>query len=211
MLKLMKALLALSVAVALTLVGGTTANAAGGSERAAAGPCTQQWKDVRKAKRAEDRADQRLTNARKAQKRADGRSEKRAASSKVKKAKKAEQRTDRQLKRAKTAWSNCRDNRGNGGGGGGTGGGGSTATSPIQALCDAGLPQAICDAAAGPAGPGGASPIQALCDAGLPQAICDAAGGSIPAPDPAQLCAIVPIPGLCPGATSPLPLPMRAS
>ncbi len=56
--------------------------------------------------------------------------------------------------------------------------GGSTG-GPLQPLCDAGLPQPICDALDALPLPGGvstsASPIQALCDAGLPQAICDAA------------------------------------
>lgn len=58
------------------------------------------------------------------------------------------------------------------------GGGGGTA-GPLQPVCDAGLPQAVCDAVDSlplPGGiPGAASPIQTLCDAGLPQAICDAA------------------------------------
>ncbi len=51
---------------------------------------------------------------------------------------------------------------------------------PLQPICDAGLPQAICAALDGlplPGGAGGASPIQPLCDAGLPQAICAAATG----------------------------------
>lgn len=58
------------------------------------------------------------------------------------------------------------------------GGGGGTA-GPLQPVCDAGLPQEVCDALDGLALPGGvvgaSSPIQSLCDAGLPQAICDAA------------------------------------
>lgn len=58
-------------------------------------------------------------------------------------------------------------------------GGGGGAAGPLQPACDAGLPQAVCDALDGLPLPGGVvgatSPIQMLCDAGLPQAICDAA------------------------------------
>jgi len=222
--QLLKGLLALCVACSLTVVGASTAGATS-AERAAArqststateraGACTAQWRALRKAKRAEDRGDQRLTNARKAQRRADTRHEKRAASKRVTKAKRIESRTDRQLKKARKAWRTCRE--GQTGGGTGTGGGttggstnplqpacdaglpqaicdafaqlpapsGGSGASPIQPLCDAGLPQAICDAATAPAGPGGASPIQPLCDAGLPQAICDGASGTGSTPDP---------------------------
>ncbi|MCW2794825.1 hypothetical protein [Nocardioides sp.] len=53
---------------------------------------------------------------------------------------------------------------------------------PLQPFCDAGLPQAICDAfltiPLPPGGGTGNGPIQALCDLGLPQPICDAAEGT---------------------------------
>ncbi|MBA2955226.1 hypothetical protein GON03_12880 [Nocardioides sp. MAH-18] len=195
--QLLKGLLALCVASTLTLVGATSADAASsqrGTDRAAtqqstqrsthaterAGACTKQWRGLRKAKRAEDRGDQRLYNARKAMKRADSRHEKRAASKRVTRAKRIETRTDRQLKKARKAWRKCRDAAGSGGGTGGGGGGtgGGSSTNPLQPACDAGLPQAICDAFGQlpmPGGSGGASPIQPLCNAGLPQAICDAA------------------------------------
>ena len=75
--------------------------------------------------------------------------------------------------------------------------------SPIQALCDAGLPQALCDAATLP-GTGGASPLQPLCDMGLPQAICDASIPGAPTDplDPLDpvldpVCSLLPLP-ICP-------------
>ena len=78
--------------------------------------------------------------------------------------------------------------------------------SPIQALCDEGLPQAICDAATLPSPDGQTSPLQPLCDAGLPSQICDATiPGGAPLPDPSTLCDLLPIPlPVCPRpATSP--------
>ena len=76
--QLLKGLLALCVASTLTLAGATGAYAASsqrGTERTAtqlssqqaterAGACTKQWRGLRKAKRAEDRGDQKLYNAR---------------------------------------------------------------------------------------------------------------------------------------------------
>jgi hypothetical protein len=77
-------------------------------------------------------------------------------------------------------------------GGGGGGGGGSS--DPIQSLCDAGIPQAVCDALAGLVGGGLPSDLslQALCDAvSALQPICDAAdGGGLPT-DPAALTALL--------------------
>ncbi|MBM9461246.1 hypothetical protein JK386_15190 [Nocardioides sp. zg-536] len=66
--------------------------------------------------------------------------------------------------------------------------------SPIQALCDAGLPQQVCDELAKLV-PGGssASPIGALC-AQAPQAkpLCDLLGGQVPADfDPADLLEVL--------------------
>ncbi|MDP3894961.1 hypothetical protein, partial [Nocardioides sp.] len=57
--------------------------------------------------------------------------------------------------------------------------------SPIQALCDAGLPQEVCDALGGLIpGASAGSPILAQSDAGIPQEVCDALGGDF---DPSQL------------------------
>lgn len=65
---------------------------------------------------------------------------------------------------------------------------------PIQALCDAGLPQAVCDALARLAGGGLPSDISldALCTA-VPQfqTICDAAGGGTLPTDPTALTALL--------------------
>ncbi|GAA3825162.1 hypothetical protein [Nocardioides panacisoli] len=81
---------------------------------------------------------------------------------------------------AHTALTTC---QAGGGGGGGTG-------DPIQSLCDAGIPQAVCDALAGLVGGGLPSDLslQALCDA-VPQLqpICDAAGGGGLPTDPSAL------------------------
>jgi hypothetical protein len=66
------------------------------------------------------------------------------------------------------------------------------ADSPIQALCDAGIPQALCDALAGLI-PGGstANPVGLLC-AQFPQAavLCDAISAGLPT-DPADLLDLV--------------------
>ncbi|CAN5273271.1 hypothetical protein BH09ACT12_BH09ACT12_22370 [soil metagenome] len=54
-----------------------------------------------------------------------------------------------------------------------------TTPGPLQELCDAGLPQEVCDAfdslPVPTPGTGGDSPLQPLCDTGLPQELCDAA------------------------------------
>jgi len=70
----------------------------------------------------------------------------------------------------------------------GTGG----AESPIQDLCDAGLPQALCDTLGGLVPGGGpASPLQAVCDALTPlQPLCDAADRGLPS-SPAALFDVV--------------------
>ncbi|GAA3829234.1 hypothetical protein [Nocardioides panacisoli] len=70
--------------------------------------------------------------------------------------------------------------------GGGGGGGGGT-SSPIQTLCDTGLPEQLCDALGGLAGGDATTPLQQLCDA-LPQLqpLCAAAADGLPA-DPAAL------------------------
>ncbi|HWJ83212.1 MAG TPA: hypothetical protein VNS55_13330 [Nocardioides sp.] len=79
------------------------------------------------------------------------------------------------------------------GGGGGGGGGGATDT-PLQALCDAGLPQALCDGLAQLAGGGLPSDLslQQLCDAAPQfQPLCDAAdAGTLPT-DPSALTTLL--------------------
>lgn len=123
--------------------------------------------------------------------------QKRKATKKLHKAERAQRRQVAQQDRLKkvavadyNAWQDCEADAG-------------APASPIQALCDQGLPQAVCDAFTSLPLPGGTTtggPLQPLCDAGAPQALCDAA--TLPSPDgasplqplcdlglPAELCA----------------------
>jgi hypothetical protein len=222
----LRILLAGVVAVALSLGGTGVANggvrAAGPDASArAAGECTTQQAHVKKAKSAKHKADRAVKKAKRAKHNAHSAKQKKAATKALTQAKKKQRKAAKALRAARKVLRTCQSQTGGGGGPvppspaeqqcldaglpaeicaalgqlpvpePGTG------DSPIQALCDQGLPQAICDAATLPSPDGETSPLQPLCDAGLPQAICDATapgGGDLPLP-----------PELC---TLPIPLPI---
>ena len=231
-----RVLLAGCVAVALSMGMSGTAGAASAARAAsnssdssarAAGECATQKAKVHQAKKAVKKADRKVERAKKATKQADTAKQQKKAKKRLAHAKHQRKKAKKTLERARKNLRKCQ--RQSGGADGQTpeeqclaaglpaevcsalgqlplppspGG-----TSPIQALCDQGLPQAICDAATLPSPDGEASPIQPLCEAGLPQEICDAAapggGGS---PLPPELCTLpIPLP-LCE-----LPLPLRAA
>ncbi len=128
----------------------------GETSMAKSGTCAKQRKRTTKTKR--------VVTKRKKQVRKAKRQHRHHA---VKKHKKQLKKAKVRHKKAKKALKRCRraQNHGNDG---------PSTASPIQALCDAGLPQPICDALAGLA-PGGdpADQIQTLCDNGVPQEVCD--------------------------------------
>lgn len=212
------------VAVALTLGvsgashGGVRATGQEASARAA-GECATQQSHVKKAKKTKHKAERAVKKAKRAKQHAESAKQKKAASKALTKAKAKQRKAAKALRAARKALRACQAQSGGGGGvepspaeqqcldaglpaevctalgqlpvpEPGTG------DSPIQALCDLGLPQAICDAATLPSPDGETSPLQPLCDAGLPQEICDATapGGGVPLP-----------PELC---TLPIPLPI---
>lgn len=246
---LTKALLALCVVAAMSLVGTTTATASSGDQArvsgaaaAKAASCTTQRDRVLKLRKITRSADKRVkqlkTAKKKAVKKHASAKKRKAINKKLKKAGIHQRKARSKFERSRRVMAACRAAAANGGTGTGTGG---STPSPLQPACDAGLPQAICDAFGQlplPGGSGGASPIQALCDAGLPQAICDAStappgtGGASPiqplcdaglpqqvcdaanpgsAPSPTVICGALPIPGLCPGVALPFGSRARAA
>lgn len=190
--------LALAALVAIALVAGfTSTSATAASVRAAAGQgaeraneCGQQQARVAQTQRNATIKKAQLAKAGKVLKQATKRLQKAKRSEQsalikdarkgVKRAKTNKALKTRNLKKARNlvavAAQQLRACQQAGGGGGATG--------PLQPACDAGLPQAVCDALDGLPLPGGVvgatSPIQMLCDAGLPQAICDSAATGVP-------------------------------
>ena len=184
---LMKALLALAVVAAMSLVGTAPATASsdgqarvGNASAKAAASCTKQRNRVLQLRKITRSADKRVKQLKVAKKKAvkkHASAKKRKAINKKLRSAGVHQRKARaKFEKSRRIMAACRAAAQDDGGSTGGGTGGST-PSPIQPACDAGLPQAICDAFGQlplPGGSGGASPIQALCDAGLPQQICDA-------------------------------------
>ena len=247
---LTKALLALCVVAAMSLVGTTSATASSAGQaragsataKAAAATCTTQRNRVLQLRKITRSADKRVKQLKVAKKKAVKKhasaKKRKAINKKLRKAGVHQRKARAKFERSRRVMAACRAKGDGGSTGGGTGG---STPSPIQPACDAGLPQAICDAFGQlplPGGSGGASPIQALCDAGLPQQICDAStappgtGGASPiqplcdaglpqqvcdaakagsAPSPAVICGALPIPGLCPGVALPFGSRARAA
>ncbi|GAA4807216.1 hypothetical protein ACFQ0K_01965 [Nocardioides caeni] len=194
-----KILVVLALALGLGLTSASASSAAPAAAPAAkAGDCTNQASAVAVARRnynrqvSQQRRAQRVhANAVRAERKATGRKAKRAAHTRVVRAKNrvaAERRDVRVSKnrvvRAKRNLSNCRNN-----GGPDT----SPTSSPIQTLCDAGLPQTICDGLASllPTGGTTANPLSLLC-AQVPeaQALCNLISTGT-APDPQDLLEVI--------------------
>jgi hypothetical protein len=166
-----KILVSLALALGLTLAAGTaasqaattsttTAASASTSTSAAANPCTTQHHRVSHAKHAVAKAKRALKKAKHSHN-----------ATKIKKAKKRLAKAKRALHKARKALKRCQS---------AGSGSGSTSGPSLQALCDAGVPQQVCDALAGLAGnlPASSLPIDQFCTA-VPQAasFCDAFKG----------------------------------
>ncbi|MCL2542491.1 MAG: hypothetical protein FWE71_08550 [Nocardioidaceae bacterium] len=175
---LIKIVVSLALALGVALAVGTTSTATAAPAHSAAvrtvakaSPCAAKQGRVNQAKRNLRKASQSL-------KRIERNHHARHHAAKVRAAKKHVRKAKSWLNRARRAHNVCVNNHRGSGSGGGT-----TSASPIQALCDAGVPQPVCDALAGLI-PGGSTslPISQLCSA-APQAqpLCDALnGGGIP-------------------------------
>jgi hypothetical protein len=162
----MKVLLALCVAAALSFTGGAVSTASAAqtvshTSVAKAGSCTKQKNKVHKAKQKAKKANKQVKKAKKAKKKAHNAKQKKAKNKKLAKAKKHAKKAKKQLKKAKKALKKCK--KAHSGDNGGD-------ESPLQPACDA-IPQLqpLCDATADtplPAPSGGNpedSPLWPLC------------------------------------------------
>ncbi|GAB3858129.1 hypothetical protein GCM10028801_17620 [Nocardioides maradonensis] len=172
---LTKILVSLALALGLSLVAGTAASQAATTTTAsstAANPCTTQHNRVNHAKKAVKKAKKALKKAKHTHKAA-----------KIKKAKKRLAKAKKSLRNAQKALKRCQSSTsggGTGGTGGGTGGGTTPGAPSLQALCDAGVPQTVCDTLAQLTGSLSPSslPLDQFCTS-VPQAadLCNALKG----------------------------------
>lgn len=188
-----KALLALCVVAAMSLVVTTPASAASHSTDRAGSPCAQQRSNAVKAKKKAHRADDRVRHAKKATKRADSRKERHAANKRLKKAKKQQRAADHRATKAKRSYAKCRKSH--------SGEDNDDTSAVVQQCQEAGLPAEVCDAIGmlpDPTGGAGDVDLAAQCvEAGLPTELCNAVSQLPETPDPSDnpLCGVgLPLP-----------------
>jgi hypothetical protein len=176
-------------------VAGASASQDGQVSAERSAPCAAKAQALKHTQKKVKKAKRHLKKTQKALKRAKAHKGKKAqkkAHHKVTKAKRHLKKAKNQRRHANQALKTCRKNH--------NPKPAPAPESPIQALCDAGAPQPLCDALGAipvpgaPEGGGTDAPIQPVCDA-VPelQPLCDAAGGG-PLPDPSTVCDALPVP-----------------